>query len=150
MKAISLWNPWATLIALGAKTIETRSWSTSYRGEIAIHVAACYSQQLRAIAAGEPFYTALRPGGVYIDPAGVLGMVIATCRLVDCLPIHASGIGGGIWLDKLPKEPERSFGDYRPGRFAWILADVKRLAEPVPARGRQRMWNWTPKEVAHA
>lgn len=39
MKALSLWQPWATLIANGAKQIETRSWSTSYRGPILIHAA---------------------------------------------------------------------------------------------------------------
>ena len=39
MKAISLWNPWAALIRCGAKTIETRSWSTQYRGQLAIHAA---------------------------------------------------------------------------------------------------------------
>ena len=33
MKCISLWNPWATLMALGVKTIETRSWGTDFRGQ---------------------------------------------------------------------------------------------------------------------
>lgn len=40
MKAITIWQPWASLIALGVKTIETRSWSTDYRGPLAIHAAA--------------------------------------------------------------------------------------------------------------
>ena len=39
MKALSLWQPWASLVALRVKTIETRSWSTSYRGPLAIHAA---------------------------------------------------------------------------------------------------------------
>ena len=39
MKALTLTQPWATLIAVGAKRIETRSWGTSYRGRIAIHAA---------------------------------------------------------------------------------------------------------------
>lgn len=34
MKAIRLWQPWASLIALGHKTIETRSWPTKYRGPL--------------------------------------------------------------------------------------------------------------------
>lgn len=37
--ALSLWQPWASLVALGAKTIETRSWSTKYRGPLLIHAA---------------------------------------------------------------------------------------------------------------
>lgn len=40
MKALTIWQPWATAIAIGAKRIETRSWETHYRGPIAIHAAA--------------------------------------------------------------------------------------------------------------
>ena len=36
MKALSLYQPWATAIALGSKRIETRGWPTSYRGPLAI------------------------------------------------------------------------------------------------------------------
>lgn len=39
MKAITLWQLWASLLACGAKKYETRSWATSYRGPIAIHAA---------------------------------------------------------------------------------------------------------------
>jgi activating signal cointegrator 1 len=39
MKAITLTQPWATLVAIGAKRIETRSWPTNYRGPLAIHAA---------------------------------------------------------------------------------------------------------------
>ena len=37
--AISLWEPWAAAIKLKLKCIETRGWSTKYRGPIAIHAA---------------------------------------------------------------------------------------------------------------
>ena len=40
MKVLTLHQPWASLVALGVKTIETRSWSTQYRGPLAIHAAA--------------------------------------------------------------------------------------------------------------
>jgi hypothetical protein len=39
MKVISIIQPWATLIAIGEKKFETRSWSTKYRGELAIHAS---------------------------------------------------------------------------------------------------------------
>ena len=39
MKAITIWQPWASLLACGGKRFETRSWATSYRGPIAIHAA---------------------------------------------------------------------------------------------------------------
>lgn len=46
MKAITLWQPWASLIACGAKTIETRSWGTPYRGPLAIHASKRMNQEL--------------------------------------------------------------------------------------------------------
>ena len=36
MKAISVKQPWANMIAAGEKTIETRTWATDYRGELLI------------------------------------------------------------------------------------------------------------------
>ena len=40
MRALSLRQPWASLIADGHKTIETRTWRTRYRGPLAIHASA--------------------------------------------------------------------------------------------------------------
>jgi hypothetical protein len=40
MKGLTLTQPWATLVAIGAKRIETRSWPTRYRGLLAIHAGA--------------------------------------------------------------------------------------------------------------
>lgn len=37
MKAVTISQPFATLVALGAKTLETRSWATKHRGDLAIH-----------------------------------------------------------------------------------------------------------------
>ena len=39
MKVLSIKEPWATLIASKQKYIETRSWKTSYRGELYIHAS---------------------------------------------------------------------------------------------------------------
>ena len=39
VRILTLWEPWATLMAIGAKRIETRSWATRYRGPLAIHAA---------------------------------------------------------------------------------------------------------------
>jgi FKBP-type peptidyl-prolyl cis-trans isomerase 2 len=48
----------------------------------------------------------------------------------------------GIRLDVQipPEEPERSFGNYQPGRYAWVLANILQLDEPIPARGYQSLW----------
>jgi hypothetical protein len=46
MKALSLWQPWATLVSIGAKRIETRSWPTKYRGPLAIHAGLTRRREL--------------------------------------------------------------------------------------------------------
>ena len=40
MKVLSLTEPWATLIKENMKKVETRSWKTSYRGELYIHASS--------------------------------------------------------------------------------------------------------------
>src|SRR3546814_21127441 len=50
VKAISLWQPWASAIALGHKSIETRHWPTKYRGELAIHAAKRFGPDEREFA----------------------------------------------------------------------------------------------------
>jgi len=140
MKALSLMEPWATLIALGAKRIETRSWSTSYRGPLAIHASRSMSREAATSLHASKIQEALEAGGYHqgsgprSNPYGLpLGAVIAVVTLVDVQRIT---------LKNIPAEPERSFGDYSPGRFAWFLQDVHRLPEPVDAKGALGLWEW--------
>jgi len=56
MKALSLWQPWATLVAMEEKRIETRCWKTDYRGELAIHATMKRPPKwLGASAHSDPF-----------------------------------------------------------------------------------------------
>lgn len=158
MKCLSLIQPWATLIAIGEKSIETRSWFTPYRGPLAIHASAAMTPDSRDFASGCPaVYRALHRAGyttrtqmnryklLFEDQKWLpAGAVIATCELVDCIEIQPKR----RWInyaDRLiipPDEPELTFGDYTPGRFAWILRNVQALPEPVPARGMLGLWEW--------
>lgn len=140
MKALTLWQPWATLVAIGAKRIETRSWPTDYRGPLAIHAATRFPREAKELCDIQPFRAALLEAGYGNDIHVVVssrlprGVIVATCELVGIVRIEGSFL--------LPREPELSFGDFTPGRYAWFLDDVKELLEPVPARGRQRLWEW--------
>jgi hypothetical protein len=143
MKTITLTQPWATLLAIGAKQIETRSWWTSYRGLLAIHAAKGYPPACRNLCLSQPFLAALRRGGLF--QFGVwhpsnndlpLGAVIAVARLVDCVPTSQI-------VDEI-SEQERAFGDYAPGRYAWLLSDVHALPVPIHATGRLGLWDWQP------
>ncbi len=126
MKALTLTQPWASLVALGHKQIETRSWSTNYRGALYIHAAKGFPRWARDFA-GEA-----QAGGRL--PAELpLGVLVATARLVDVRPTDDPALE----LSSL----ERRFGDYHPGRFAWLLEDIEPLAEPIPWRGALGLFN---------
>ena len=94
LKALSLWQPWASLIAVGAKRIETRSWPTKHRGPIAIHASAKTDHIKGELEKTGPIADALKKAGIMktYGPLGVLadaevpvGAVIAVADLVDCI-----------------------------------------------------------------
>ena len=141
MKALTLRQPWATLVALGVKKIETRSWKTEYRGPLAIHAAKQFSKSARQHCYQAHILDALIEAGH--DPGLAifrlpLGVVVAICTLIQIVRITKTNA---------PKEPELSFGDYTLGRWAWILHDIKRLPEPIPARGFLGLWNWEIENI---
>jgi len=132
MKAISLYDPWATLISISMKKWETRSWFTSHRGPIAIHSTKKFDEEDRSICLCEPFRSALVAGGIKTLGDMPRGAIIAVGRLV--------GIARAEDERASLSEQERAFGDYSDGRFAWVFADVRRLPEPVPCSGLQGLW----------
>lgn len=153
MKCLTLAQPWAQLVCLGAKKIETRSWRTDYRGPLAIHAAKTFPEWCRELIATEPFASALfgasrLPGKPTMFEALrfaldlPLGAVVATCRLVGCCPITRNAQWQTIVDGQRITLPEREFGDYEPGRYGWLLADVRPLPEPIPARGALGLWDW--------
>ncbi len=137
MKALSLWQPWASLVADGTKRVETRSWRTSHRGPIAIHAAATRAgwedlDEEVALLLGlkcVPPRRAPRPS----DYAH--GAVVAIADLVHCEVMDEGLLASE---DRL----ERLVGDWRLGRFAWFLENVRPVQAPIPARGRQGLWEW--------
>jgi hypothetical protein len=147
MKAISLWQPWASAIACGAKRIETRSWATNYTGPIAIHAAKKWNVELR----GTAFYLMNQQGGGdlrwLLSGLGIqyvsdfpLSAIVATaelecCRSTDSLINHISPL-------------EQSLGNYTSGRFGWVLSNIKPLSKPIPAVGRQQLWEWNEEVLA--
>lgn len=142
IRVISLWQPWASLVVIGAKTFETRSWDTPYRGPLAIHAAKRWTPAQRALIAQEPFKSALMEAGIYELPLGkILGKVelvnTALCTSLKGRLVFPMG-GDGIVV----KRPELDFGDFSPGRYAWKLENPERLVAPIPAMGQQGFWTF--------
>lgn len=163
MKVLTLTQPWATLVAIGAKRIETRSWSTSYRGPLAIHAGKRLGpggeRGLQRGCGQRYFYTALepilRPEGRWLFAADTLsrGAVVAVCELADVVRSETLTFEGqwsrlregGIQTWTLTDQ-ERAFGDYTAGRFAWLLINIRMLPAPIPAKGQLGLWEWQPPE----
>jgi hypothetical protein len=144
MKAISLWQPYAGLWVNGDKMIETRGWNTTFRGVIAVHATLfhklpheVYMNIWLAMGREEKDY----PGSFlyYQERAcGTLsfGHILGEVNIVDCVPIE--NLYGSKWDTTM----ERAMGDWTPGCFGWITDRNARYANPVPAKGKQGLWNW--------
>jgi activating signal cointegrator 1 len=136
LKAITVIEPYASLIATGEKWVENRTWETFYRGPLAIHAGSGthYLSLREILAEGLP-----------------VGAVIATCRLVARVSVERL-IGSGLRISRqqaavLPGigiEPG-AFLDHEhvAGPWRWVLADIRAL-DPVPCKGRLGLWGWTP------
>ena len=131
MKAISLWQPWATLMAEGFKRNETRHWTTNYRGPLLIH-AAKRMEPLTLLMS-----QLLTPIGYKEWNDFPCGAIVCELELVDCIKTSKY----------IPGHPEFEFGDYQPGRFVWITKNVKKF-DPIPFRGKQGFFN-VPDEIAN-
>ena len=108
MKALSLKQPWPNWIAEGLKTIETRTWSVSYRGPLLI--VSSKKPDL------ENFPEMLVKGN------GPYGHAVAVARLVECRPMR-------------PDDADAAGCECYPGAVAWVLADVQRIKKPFPVKG---------------
>lgn len=138
--ALSLTKPWANPVS-PCVLYETRSWRTWHRGPLLIHAARAFPRWARDLCNQEPFAGVLLEAGYAaagsgpVDPGLLpLGKILAVCNLKHCVRIGTPGI------DLPPPEPERSFGDYAPGRYAWMLSEVQPLPEPIAASGSMGLW----------
>lgn len=150
MKALTLIQPWATLIALGAKRIETRSWATKYTGWLAITASKAFPRDCRDLMLHDPFAAVLEPyllecGKLFNDePELPLGAVVCLAHLQLCRPTE-------YWKGLAHEFPtsEFEFGDFGTGRFGWYFDQVKRLKQPVPCKGARLLWD-VPVDLAAA
>ena len=126
MFALTISQPYASLIASGEKWIENRRWETKYRGPLAIH-------------AGK--------GTQYLDraqlaeyPAGVVAVAnLAACfRLADLDLLGDRLAAVGLTIDAVRQH------EHAEGPWCWLLRDVHRLRVPCPCSGARGLWPWEP------
>ena len=137
MKAISLWQPWATAIVCGAKKIETRSWSTKVIGKVAIHAAKKWNDECASaygyLTDREKFCALLPRDDNYDLLPLPFGAIIGTAEIIACSPTETI-------IDKI-SPLEMALGNYSDGRFGWLLKNAVRFKEPIPYKGMQGFFN---------
>jgi activating signal cointegrator 1 len=142
MKALSLWQPWASLVALREKRYETREWTTNHRGYLAIHAtskmppywlgASRHTEKFRNELAD--VFNVRREYDVFAAKKLPLGAVLCIVNLVD--------IQETVHIREILCERERIFGNYEDGRYAWHFELVEVFDPPIPAKGNRMLWNW--------
>lgn len=115
MKALTICQPYAELIARGDKPIENRTWPTSYRGPLLIHAGKSKAWL------DDPLWLAKFPTMAF-------GALVARANLVDC-----------VRLERLPAHLRDH--EHANGPWCWVLADVERLPSPIPMLGAQGLWD---------
>jgi activating signal cointegrator 1 len=152
VKALPLNQPWATLVAIGAKRIETRGYPPRRLGlhvgqRIAIYATKGLGPEQTAAefverCESEHFRQALA-GARIVTPADLpRGAIVCTCKIAAAEQMTLT------WIDTID-ERERAFGYYASGRWAWTLTGVDRLEPPPPATTRQQgAFDWPPRTVA--
>lgn len=162
IKALSLWQPWASLVAAGAKRFETRAWYTHHRGLLAIHAGLTREGwgtapraalvRLRDLAyPPPPEYAAQRPIPELPRPDDFAhGCLVALVELVDCHPITPEllDIVTERELARGRREGgELDLGHWREGRFAWELRRIARIQPPVACTGLQGLFDVSLEEL---
>lgn len=129
MKVLSIIEPWATLIKERKKFIETRSWKTSYRGELYIHAS---SKKINKKDKHTAELLKLIPN-VHMG----YGCILCKCKLVDCVYMNQK------FLNQIQENKQEFLcGEYSLGRYAWILEDIEPLDAPIKTKGHLSIWNY--------
>lgn len=121
MKALSLWRPWAEAILHYGKDVENRAWSTPLRGRILLHSGQAVERGVSILCKNEYEIMNWRNSNtlnVEELPTGLVG----TVEIVGCIFDSYDS----LWA--------------RPRRWNWVLANPRAFAEPIPYRGRQRLF----------
>lgn len=147
MKALTLYQPYGTLVKIKAKNIETRSWGTKYRGPLGIHASKNQPKRCKELERKPGFKEALYPNGNYLYPWAECGCMLCIVVLMDCIQITYP-------LDEPDREynpyrilarNEINFGDYSIGRYMWFLEFQRKIDPPIPVKGSMGLWEWDEK-----
>lgn len=137
MKAITIKQPWASLIVEGIKDIENRTWKTNFRGKVLIHAAAKswdwdrlinYMTHMGTLGAFTAKWT--RKWLLNLPTGAIIGSV----EIVDCVINHPS-----IWAEKTIYK--HGIAQTKP-IFNWVLTSPIKFDKPIPCKGKLSFWDY--------
>ncbi len=130
MKAITIKQPWASLIVHGIKDIENRTWPCpkKYIGQrVLIHASSCSWTWHRVLSyMTKPMasiFEKLGYNGEWVRNQPT-GSIIGSVKIVDCVQNHPS-----VWAEK--------------GVYNWVLANPILFEKPIPAKGKLSFWDYS-------
>ena len=132
MKAISLQNPWAQLVVSGFKTVEAKTWTTDYRGELLICSKARSDKSLEKAVLDvieEETDLAFEQSEFFVN-----GAVLGKVQLVDIRPLTEDDLEES-WMD--PAELEAA----ETPLYAWVFDNAEPIDEPIEVKGKPRLFD---------
>ena len=158
-KVLTLRDPWCSLMAVGAKRIETRgpTFPKKHRGPLLIHSSMAFTRDEEGLYVGLVDAPHRVGGSVELPASPPRGCIVAICDVVDIVKIAVHDARTGlvvsgrsyekgdritIGTEPLTDDREIDFGHYATGRKAIVTENVRRLPVPIPARGNQGLWKW--------
>lgn len=140
MKAISIKQPWASLIVKGIKDIENRTWATKYRGRVLIHASAKAFKYTSALDFfGAERHKAIKDKTLYVpklEVSAIIGSVEIVACVINCPSIWADKtngvLGGNMFFMKYDTDPI----------YNWVLANPIEFPEPIQAKGKLNFWDY--------
>jgi len=138
-RVLTLWEPWATLVVHGIKKIETRPKPTSWtveKGTYLIHAAKKWSKEQEKVCLNDPF---LEPFKGCFNFGHIIGSVeVKECKKIPLLVAESDReIYVCLYENFYVSWKEFDYGDYDPGRYAWLLQNPRILETPIPYKGQQ-------------
>lgn len=152
MKALTIWQPWASLVMIGAKPYEFRKWDFTERPAL----AALVGQRVVIHAGSRPVKPAeivdlmerIEAGESSLDKALALPLLdrIRAANKGRGVVELAAGLGT-VTIGKPRRVTEIYAGHPDSDRldehmFGWPMVEPQRFTAPVPMRGFQGFWNW--------
>lgn len=169
MKALTIKQPYASLIVDGIKDIENRTWKTNYRGRILIHAGKDnliknlkYGDDITCLNNKQLEYITNNKHNDIINKELITGAIIGSVEIIDCVINHPS-----IWAEKCnkPKKDDYTYihcvpngiesfdGDsydmamkYFKPVYNWVLANPIKFPEPIPMKGKLSLWETNLEE----